>query len=58
MEIIEFVKETKRGSLEISMLNVIECLVYLSEQEADHIIDRMKQTVKEIREEKAANGKN
>lgn len=52
MEITEIVKETKRGSLEISMLNVMECLVCLSEQEADHIIDRMKQTVKEIREEK------
>lgn len=58
MEIVDIVKETKRGSVEISMLNVIECLTYLSEQDADQIIDRMKQTVKQIREEKAANGKN
>lgn len=39
-------------SVEISMLNVIECLVYLPEQDADQIIDRMKQTVKQIREER------
>lgn len=58
MGIVDIVKETKRGSVEISMLNIIECLVYLPEQEADQIIDRMKQTVKQIREGKAANGKN
>lgn len=52
MEIVDIVKETKRGSVETSMLNIIECLVYLPEQEANRIIDRMKQTVKQIREER------
>lgn len=52
MNIIDVVTEAKRGSVEISMLNVIECLVYLPEQDADQIIDRMKQTVKQIREER------
>lgn len=52
MEIVDIVKETKRGSVETSMLNIIECLVYLPEQEADRIINRMKQTVKQIREER------
>ncbi len=52
MEIVDIVKETKRGSVETSMLNIIECLVYLPEQEADQVIDRMKQTVKQVREER------
>lgn len=52
MEIVDIVKETKRGSVEISMLNIIECLVCLPEQEANQAIDRMKQTVKQIREER------
>ena len=52
MEIVDIVKETKRGSVEISMLNIMECLVYLPEQDADQIIDRMKQIVKQIREER------
>lgn len=52
MEIVDIVKETKRGSVEISMLNIMECLVCLPEQDADQIIDRMKQTVKQIREER------
>ena len=38
MEIVDIVKETKRGSVEISMLNIMECLVYLPEQDADQII--------------------
>lgn len=52
MEIVDIVKETKRGSVEISMLNIMECLVCLPEQDADQIIDRMKQIVKQIREER------
>ena len=52
MEIVDIVKETKRGSIETSMLNIMECLAYLPEQYADQIIDRMKQTVKQIREER------
>ena len=52
MEIVDIVKETKRGSVEISMLNIMECLVCLPEQDADQIIDRMKQIVKQIREKR------
>lgn len=52
MEIVDIVKETKRGSVEISMLNIMKCLAYLPEQDADQIIDRMKQAVKQIREER------
>lgn len=56
MEIVDIVKETKRGSVEISMLNIMECLVYLPEKDADRIIDSMKESVKQIRDRKE--GKN
>lgn len=52
MKIIESFILRERESVEISMLNIMECLVYLPEQDADQIIDRMKQTVKQIREER------
>lgn len=52
MKIIESFILRERGSIETSMLNIMECLVYLPEQDADQIIDRMKQTVKQIREER------
>ena len=53
MKIIEsFILKRERGSVETSMLSIIQALVYLPEQDADQIIDRMKQTVKEIREKR------
>lgn len=53
MKIIEsFILKRERRSVETSMLSIIQALVYLPEQDADQIIDRMKQTVKEIREKR------
>lgn len=52
MKIIESFILRERESIETSMLNIMECLVYLPEQDADQIIDRMKQIVKQIREER------
>lgn len=47
-----FSRLMNKKMIEVSMIRIVEVLVYLPEQEADQIIDRMKQTVKEIREEK------
>lgn len=52
MKIIESFILRERESIETSMLNIMECLAYLPEQDADQIIDRMKQIVKQIREER------
>lgn len=52
MKIIESFILRERESIETSMLNIMECLAYLPEQDADQIIDRMKRTVKQIREER------
>lgn len=52
MKIIESFILRERELIETSMLNIMECLVYLPEQDADQIIDRMKRIVKQIREER------
>lgn len=52
MKIIESFILRERESIETSMSNIMECLAYLPEQDADQIIDRMKQIVKQIREER------